>query len=89
MTLTLAQLDTQTADEIGSDVLIEYARERAARERCEALLKPGDRTELIRYGNGTYSVVITRSFPNDMTFGDAADSPTEAYLALAMALETR
>ena len=36
--LTIAQLDTQTADEIGTDVLIAAARLQVALNECEALL---------------------------------------------------
>jgi hypothetical protein len=105
--LTLDQLDDldqrselPTLEEL--DTLVEYARERAARERCEALLPKGwhlSDIEMHRMGEG-YQWLATASLAcsSDGLFGcagfqeiigDHGITPTAAYLALAEALVQR
>jgi hypothetical protein len=92
-TLTLERLD-----EIASwfeenetfQAVIGYARERAARERCEALLPKKWRLLLSPYHPTSWEVyAYNTDTPENSTWVYFGSTPTEAYLALAAALETR
>jgi hypothetical protein len=99
-TLTLAQLDDLAEGNIfDSDGesyfdfdllegrrLIEYARERVARECCVALLLP---TEIMNLDCGLVDFEATASDEGGAVARGQGDTATEAWLALGDALEKR
>jgi hypothetical protein len=67
-------------------LVIEYARERAARERCAALLLP---TEIMNLDCGLVDFEATASDEGGAIVRGQGDTATEAWLALGDALERR
>jgi hypothetical protein len=100
VSLTMERLDSETADELGTYELIDYARERAAREKCESLVadEPGmeNGPTLFGYdvlgGGRSYVAHITRTGPEGRRgsrWEGVGDTATEAYTHLAEALAAR
>jgi hypothetical protein len=111
MSLTIERLDELAVDQIAFHdatwqelhEAIDYARERAARERCEALLPEDWMLRLEVHGDRIdfYAAIASYSYSlrhYRQNVGSArfcpfemahAASPAEAYLALAEALEAR